>query len=76
MIKFLIVLEQPDMNSSRRLRYWELSHNTFLDSFCVQSKHGTDKIESSPWLAVLLLQDHGQIVPVGLVHRLQIVKKA
>lgn len=42
---------------------------------CAQSKHGTDKIESSPWLAVLLLQDHSQVLPVGLVQRLQIIKK-
>lgn len=39
MIKFLIVLEQPDMNSSRRLRYWELSHNMFLDCFCLCSQN-------------------------------------
>lgn len=42
---------------------------------CAQSKQGTDKIEISPWLAVLLLQDHGKVLPVGLVHRLQIAKK-
>lgn len=32
-------------------------------------------MEISPWLAVLLLQDHGHVLPVGLVHRLQIIKK-